>query len=154
MTDEVNDKSFTILSAEDDEDYFRLLKILLMRELKIDELIHVSDGEELTNYMSSCADANAAKKWPDLILLDLNMPRKNGFEALQEIRANGSIPPVPVVVFTISSDNKDMVDCYHYGANAFVTKPTDLKTLISTLKSIVEYWQHLKRKPLHSPSHP
>ncbi len=148
MNTDFKNNSFTILSAEDDDDYFRLLNILITRELKIEKLIHAIDGEELTNYLSKCAKENSTEKWPDLILLDLNMPRKNGLDALKEIRANNAIPLIPIVVFTISSDSKDIHEAYNFGANAFVTKPTDLPTLISTLKSVVEYWQNLKHKTL------
>lgn len=141
-----HNKPFTILSAEDDEDYFHLLKVLLTRELKVLNLLHVSDGQELTDYMAKCEKGIDGEQWPDLVLLDLNMPKKNGLEALKEIRANGNMPLVAIVMFTISDDKKDIDDCYSFGANAFITKPTDLKTLEATLKGIIEYWKHPKNK--------
>lgn len=145
-------KPFVVLSAEDDEDYFRLLKMILTRELKVENLEHVSDGDDLVNYMNKIASLKneSARIWPSIILLDLNMPKKNGLEALTEIRQNPSIPLIPVIIFTVSSDLEDIERSYKTGANAFITKPTELKDLISTLQSAINFWGKNSLAPSHN----
>lgn len=146
MENSAHESSFVVLSAEDDEDYFRLLNMILSRELKVNNVQHVIDGEELVNTLTRMIDAKNSTdaSWPGLVLLDLNMPKKNGLEALAEIRANPRIPWIPIVVFTVSADASDIDKCYEKGANAFITKPTDLKELIETLGSAINYWKTLK----------
>jgi CheY-like chemotaxis protein len=143
MENSAHESSFAVLSAEDDEDYFRLLNMILSRELKVDNVKHVIDGEELVNTLTRMIESKSEA--PGLVLLDLNMPKKNGLEALAEIRANPNIPWIPIVVFTVSADPSDIDKCYENGANAFITKPTDLKELIETLGSAINFWKNLKK---------
>lgn len=139
---------FIIISAEDDEDYFHLLNMILTRELKVQKVIHVSDGEQLVQHLAKIVDSEQINgaSWPGLVLLDLNMPKKNGIDALKEIRANPKIPQIPIVIFTVSGDPLDVNKCYTSGANAFITKPTELKDLIDTLGSAINYWKNLQKK--------
>ncbi len=150
MLNSIHESNFIVLSAEDDEDYFHLLNMILSQELKVDTVNHVVDGDELVKSLTQPHDVNNNKNpsWPELILLDLNMPKKNGIEALTEIRANPNIPKIPIVIFTISDDPNDIQSCYEKGANAFISKPTELKDLIDTLGSAINYWKNLKKNTL------
>lgn len=145
MKMEKQEKTFKILSAEDDDDYFFLLKTILLDELQLKiELEHVLDGEFLIEHLTKCHEEkqlSGRSQWPDLIFLDLNMPKKNGLEALKEIREHKLFPPIPIVVLTVSNDRTDIEKSYNFGANAFIPKPSDLMELVETLRHVVNYWQ-------------
>lgn len=137
-------KKYKILSAEDDEDYFLLLQAILLDELQMDVFLdHVVDGEFLIAYLLNCHEEEKLgvdPKWPDLILLDLNMPRKNGFEAMREIR-ECNFPSIPIVILTVSNNPQDKEQSYQLGAKAFISKPSDIQELINALKSLENYWK-------------
>lgn len=143
-----NEDSFLILSVEDDSDYYHLLNTLLVQQIKAGVVRHAEDGEEFLHFLETCAEQplSSEYEWPDLILMDINMPRKNGIEALQEMRSNPTIPPIPVVMFTISDDLEDIKKSYEAGANAFITKPTNFKELMDVLHHIVNFWKNLEEK--------
>ena len=84
---------------------------------------------------------------PDLILLDLNMPRKNGYECIEEIRADCNLAHVPIVVLTTSISDLEVMRAYGLGANSFVTKPTSFAKTVSTLRGLMDYWDGLVRLP-------
>jgi len=107
---------------------------------KIRNHLHVvPDGVEALRYLrreGSYADAVR----PDLILLDLNLPRKDGREVLQELKSDPRLRPIPVVVLTSSDAERDVVKTYNLGANCYITKPVDLDQFASVVKSIEEFW--------------
>jgi CheY-like chemotaxis protein len=131
--------SFTILMAEDDPDDRFLLKQAL-RELGADaDLRFVEDGEELMCYLRRCknyADPMLSPR-PVLIFLDLNMPKKDGREALVEIKTDPDLQRIPVVIWTTSEEREDRMQCKKAGADVFVTKPVSYAELINTIEKVV-----------------
>jgi CheY-like chemotaxis protein len=131
-----------ILMAEDDADD-RLLVQDALAECGVNDAVRfVADGEELVDYLfrRGAYELASESPRPDLILLDLNMPRKDGREALKEIRAHAGLRRVPVVVFTTSRADTDIEKVYELGANSFVTKPAAFAELVTTIAKITGYW--------------
>lgn len=141
MTEEINKTIF--LLADDDEDYYIILKNAFL-QLKIAcDLRWVKDGEELMDYLlrrNQYVNPVSSPK-PDLILLDINMPKKNGIEALKEIKTTPLISCIPVVMLTASNDNRDVMTSYCSGASSFITKPISFKELLSVIEILTQYWQ-------------
>jgi CheY-like chemotaxis protein len=142
-----------ILMADDDPDD-RFLVQDALRECGApasltDAMRFVSDGEELMDYLLRRGNytAPASSPRPDLVLLDLNMPRKDGREALREIRANAELRRIPVVIFTTSKADTDVLLAYQLGANSFVTKPAAFEALVSTLQMLTRYWLQVVELP-------
>lgn len=131
-----------ILCAEDDPDD-RLLIAEAFQESGLDHTLHfVVDGEELMAYVceKSAESGSPTRPRPDLILLDLNMPRKDGREVLQELKADPKLRSLPVVVFTTSTAEEDIRLSYEMSANSFVVKPGRFQSLVETIQSIGQYW--------------
>ena len=106
----------------------------------------VEDGMEALALLRQQGEyANAAL--PDLILLDLNMPKKDGREVLAEIKADEKLRHIPVLVFTVSSAEKDILSAYNLQASAFITKPIDLDEFITVVRSLEEFWLTVVRLP-------
>ena len=120
------DKKIFVLVAEDDEDDSLLIREALAENGLNWELHYVTDGLELMDYLRRCAnrDQPGAPPFPDLILLDLNMPRKDGRETLREISANPLFRNIPIAVLTTSSEPDDVRLCRSLGAGTFFTKPS------------------------------
>lgn len=142
-------KSIVILMADDDADD-RLLAKDALNECKITNALHfVENGEELLDYLRQegkyATLANTPR--PGLILLDLNMPRKDGREALQEIKADPRLRSIPVVVLTTSKADTDISRIYDLGANSFITKPVSFDALIKVMGDLVHYWFELVELP-------
>ncbi len=132
----------TILMADDDADD-RLLTQDAMRDARVlNELRFVEDGEELMDYLyrrSRYAEPSSAPR-PRLILLDLNMPKKDGREALQEMKADPDLRRIPVVVLTTSKAEEDIFRSYDLGASSFITKPVTFEALVELMKAMGQYW--------------
>lgn len=131
-----------ILLADDDEDDRMLTGDALRRAQLGHGLQFVEDGEQLLEYLrrqGRWADP-AAAPWPDLILLDLNMPRKDGREALREIRADPALQLIPVVVLTTSHAEADVIGSYRAGASSFVTKPPSFEGLQDVVAALKAWW--------------
>jgi len=131
-----------ILMAEDDADDRLLVQDAFAECGASDTVRFVADGEELVDYLLRRGKYEKASTSPrpDLILLDLNMPRKDGREALKEIRAHQDLRRVPVVVFTTSRADTDINKVYELGANSFVTKPAGFDQLVMTVTQLTGYW--------------
>lgn len=142
-------KPVLILMAEDDEDYYLLTKEALERLRVINEFRRVEDGEELMDYLLHRGKYQNPKDAPrpGLIFLDLNMPKKNGLEALAEIKSNPALRQIPVIMLTISRDKKDISASYNLGANSFVTKPLGFNQLLEALSVFDEYWFEIVELP-------
>jgi CheY-like chemotaxis protein len=139
-----------ILMADDDDDD-RLLAQDALAECKIDGNLHfVENGEELMDYLcrrGKYQQAGNAPR-PGLILLDLNMPRKDGREALKEIKADPELKRIPVVVLTTSKADTDIGAVYELGANSFISKPFQFEALVKVMKLIGQYWLQTVELPL------
>jgi len=149
-----NDRNYLILMAEDDADD-RLLVQDAFTECGADDAVRfVADGEELVDYLLRRGKYEKVSESPrpDLILLDLNMPRKDGREALKEIRSHASLRRVPVVVFTTSRTDTDIERVYDLGANSYVTKPAEFDALVSTIAKLTGYWFRTVELPTTSPT--
>ncbi len=112
--------------------------------------IHVCrDGEEALDLLLQRGRFANLNHWarPDLILLDLNLPRKNGIDVLQEIRSHDALREIPVVVLTTSDRDEDVRRCYRYGANSYLTKPVQFDECLKLVDAIQRYWLHLSKLP-------
>ena len=139
-------KVFTILMADDDEEDCMLTQDAL-EESKINNPIHfVHDGEELLAYLRREGNYQNAPR-PGLILLDLNMPRKSGREALSEIKSDPSLRGIPVIILTTSKDEIDILNSYKLGANSYITKPVSFQDLVKIMKSLNRYWFDVVKLP-------
>ena len=142
-------KQHVILMAEDDADD-RLLVKEALAECKLEDCIRfVADGEELMDYLlwrGKYLTPEAAPR-PTFILLDLNMPRKDGREALREIRAHPDLRRLPVVVFTTSNAKTDVEMVYDLGANSFVVKPVAFDALVKIVGQLAQYWFGIVEHP-------
>ena len=131
-----------ILLAEDDADDRLLVKEALAEGRVLNELRSVGDGEELLDYLrrrGRYADPAASPR-PGLVLLDLNMPRKDGREALREIKADPDLRRIPVVVMTTSKAEEDIFRSYDLGANSYISKPVTFERLVELMKVMGRYW--------------
>ena len=131
-----------ILMAEDDADDRLLCRQALDESRVLNELHFVEDGEQLLDYLHHRHpfEDELVHPRPGLILLDLNMPRKDGREALRDIKADPSLRRIPVVVMTTSQAEEDIVRSYDLGANSFVTKPVTFERLVELMQTMGRYW--------------
>lgn len=142
-------KPIPILMADDDADDRLMAKDALEECRVANDLRFVEDGEELMDYLNRrgmYADANSAPR-PGLILLDLNMPRKNGREALKEIKNDANLRGIPVVILTTSQAEEDIARSYDIGANSYITKPVTFDGLVEVMKSLKKYWFEIVAVP-------
>ena len=135
-------KPIMILMAEDDADDRLLVKDALEESRVLNELRFVEDGEELLEYLRQEGRYSDPESWPrpGLVLLDLNMPRKDGREALQEIKADPNLRRIPVVVMTTSKAEEDIFRSYDLGASSYITKPVTFDRLVELMKTLGHYW--------------
>jgi CheY-like chemotaxis protein len=142
-------KPITILMADDDPDD-RLLTSDAMKEARlINDLRFVENGEELLDYLRRqgkfAPPADAPR--PGLILLDLNMPRKDGRTVLKELKNDPELRSIPVVVLTTSKDDEDVYRSYDLGVNSYVVKPVTFEALVDTLQTLEKYWFQIVELP-------
>jgi CheY-like chemotaxis protein len=135
-------KPIVVLLAEDDPDDRLLLKEALSESRLVTQLACVEDGEELMDYLYLRGKyaLPAVSPRPHLILLDLNMPRKNGREAISEIKADPELRRIPIVVLTTSKAPEDIRRSYDGGANSYITKPVTFESLAGVMETISRYW--------------
>ena len=140
--------TMTILIADDDTDD-RLFMEQALRQNEYSQSIHfVEDGEELMAYLRREGPYNEENApWPNLLILDLNMPRKNGFQALEEIKDDPQLRRLPVIVMTTSSADEDVVKTYNLGVNSFVTKPFNFNRLVEIVGTLKTYWMDTVKLP-------
>lgn len=142
-------KSIHIVIAEDDEED-RMLTREAMIESRVKNTVHfVEDGEYLMDYLHNKGQYEDKGKFPapGLILLDLNMPRKDGREALKEIKSNEHLKRIPVVILTTSKAEEDIIRTYDLGVNSFITKPVTFEGMINVMKTLGTYWLDIVELP-------
>jgi CheY-like chemotaxis protein len=142
-------KMITIVLADDDPDDRQLTGDAFKENRLANSLDCVEDGEELMDYLrrrgkfSNLSNAPL----PGLILLDLNMPRKDGREALKELKANPEFRRIPIVVLTTSKAEEDILRSYDLGVNSYITKPVTFKSLVEIVKVLGRYWFEVVELP-------
>ncbi len=132
----------TILMADDDEDDRIMTKEALEEAHLVNDFHVVEDGEELMEYLhhrGKYSEPGSSPR-PGLILLDLNMPRKDGREVLREIKTDPDLRQIPVVVLTTSRAKEDIYRTYDIGVNSFITKPVSFGSLVNIMKTLKKYW--------------
>ena len=147
-------KPITILLADDDEDD-RLMTRDALRDARLhNDLRFVIDGVDLMDYLNHRGrHANPADSpRPGLILLDLNMPRMDGREALREIKQDADLRSIPVVVLTTSKAEEDIIRTYDLGVNSFITKPVTFLGLVDVMKIFTRYWLEIVDLPPDRPA--
>ena len=140
MNKNVRSKPFKILIADDDKDDVQMAKDSFKDHDLVVEVNAVDDGQYLIDLLREQDKNLLRRNLPQLILLDLNMPRKNGFEALKEIKEDVELRKIPVVIFSTSSSQKDIEKAYELGANCFVTKPQNTDDWSKTLGQLGKFW--------------
>ncbi len=142
-------KSISILMADDDEDDRMMTKEALEEARLANDLRFVMDGEELLDYLYRRGKYTdpADSPRPGLILLDLNMPKKDGREALKEIKADPNLKRIPIVVMTTSQAEVDIYRSYDLGVNSFITKPVSFEGLVYVVTMLARYWFQIVQLP-------
>ncbi len=137
--------------ADDDEDDRLLAKDALEECRLANDLHFVVDGEDLMDYLYHRGKYTQLIKSPrpGLILLDLNMPKKDGREALQEIKSDPKLRLIPVIVLTTSKAEEDIYRTYDVGANSYISKPVTFESLVSVMKVLGKYWFEIVELPLN-----
>ncbi len=142
-------RPITVLMADDDEDDRLMARAAFERARLANDLRFVGDGEELLDYLrrrGAWSDPATSPR-PGLVLLDLNMPRKDGREALREMKADPDLRRIPVVVLTTSQAEEDILRSYDLGANSYVAKPVTFEGLAETLRVLGTYWFQIVELP-------
>lgn len=146
MTTDLTLKVLNLLLVEDSRSDALLITETLSESKLINRLYHVRDGVEATEFLHQRGPYMESPR-PDLILLDLNLPRKNGRELLTEIKQDESLRTIPVVILTTSDDEIDILRSYQLNANCYLTKPVDLISFVDVVKSIEYFWLALVQLP-------
>ena len=147
MKSEKTGRPIEILLVEDNPGDARLVKEALKDGKVLNELHVVKDGVEALDFLKrkgGYADAVC----PDLILLDLNLPKKNGHEVLAEIKSDPDLKRIPVVVLTVSKAEEDIMITYNLHGNCFITKPIDFDQFVDVVKAIEDFWLTIVKLPL------
>jgi CheY-like chemotaxis protein len=142
-------KTFTILMANDDEDTRFLVQEALQEVRLAIRSEFVENGEQVLDYLYCRGRYADRSNWhrPDLILLDLNMPRLDGREALTLIRSDPDLQHLPVVILTTSHRSGDILLSYRLGANSFISKPVTFEGLVEVMKTLCQYWFEIVSLP-------
>ncbi|MEH2386873.1 MAG: response regulator [Nostoc sp.] len=147
MSREKGEKHKTIFLIEDNKADIRLIQEALKNSSVLHEVVISRDGIDAMAYLRQEGEyANAPR--PDLILLDLNLPKKDGREVLAEIKTDPALKRIPVVVLTTSKNEDDIIDCYNLHVNCYITKSRNLNQLFQIVRSIEEFWFRTVTLPL------
>jgi len=142
-----NQRPFSILIAEDDEDDY-LLTVEALKEAGVQNQVHwVKDGEELMDFLRSESPDKNGNPPPGMILLDLNMPKKDGREALGEIKNDPNLRKIPVIIMTTSKADSDISHSYSLGVNSFIQKPVRFYDFVKVIKVLSNYWFNVVKLP-------
>lgn len=142
-------KSIDILLAEDDEDDYLLISEALKESRLANKMHWVKDGEELMDYLHRRGDFADPERspFPGIILLDLNMPRKDGREALKEIKTDPALRKIPIIILTTSKAEEDILRSYDLGVNSFIRKPVQFEDFVEMVKVLGRYWFEIVELP-------
>jgi CheY-like chemotaxis protein len=140
-------KPITILLAEDDSDDRHFIQEAFKENRLANRLETVENGEDLMDFLYKRGKFAKVTESPRLLLLDLNMPKKSGLEALQEIKADENLRSLPIVVLTSSKKDEDIIRSYGLGATSFIQKPVTFDSLVELVKHLENYWFQLVELP-------
>jgi CheY-like chemotaxis protein len=142
-------RPITILYADDDPEDRMLIRDAWQESRLANELHCVEDGEELMDYLHRRGKyaALAGSPLPGMILLDLNMPKKDGREALQEIKSDPTLRSIPTIVLTTSKTGEDILRAYDLGVNSFIVKPVTFQSLVGLTLALSKYWFEIVELP-------
>jgi chemotaxis family two-component system response regulator Rcp1 len=143
MTVKPFERPFEILLVEDSPMDTLLVKQALAKEEREINLVELKDGEQAIRYLRHTAGGSSR---PNLVLLDLNLPKIDGWELLGECKLDPTLKTIPIVVFTTSQSNEEIQICYELGANSVVCKPTGLYPFLETVRSVEKYWRELSHR--------
>ena len=135
-----------ILIGEDDLDDRMLIESAFQENGFDDQLVFLGDGVSIIEYLQSPI---IGKDYPipKFILLDLNMPKKNGLETLVDIKKHPTLHRIPVVILSTTNNEKEMNSCYEHGANSYITKPRSFEALVKTIEAVRSYWINTSKIP-------
>ena len=145
MSGASNTSPITILLVDDDEDDRLMAREALQESLLTNPLVEAIDGIEMMEYLAAQVEQNLAL--PGLILLDLNMPRMDGREALAKLKQNPAYRRIPVVVLTTSKTEEDIYRTYDLGVNSFISKPISFDGLVAVMTELGRYWLEMVELP-------
>ena len=140
-------KDIFILIAEDDADDRFLLKAAFEENGFKDQLHFVENGVEVLEYLQELKPQEP-DSLPRFILLDLNMPKKDGREVLKELKQHPDLKKIPVVIFSTTNNEQEMRRCYELGANSYITKPNSFESLLKTVAALRSYWMYTTSLPV------
>lgn len=146
MSLEPNGRPIEILMVEDNPGDVRLTQEILKEGKMCNNLSVVNDGVEALKFLRKQGEYSETPR-PDVILLDLNLPKKNGQEVLEEIKKDSRLKRIPVVILTTSKAEQDIFRTYDYHANCYITKPVDLDQFINVIKTIENFWLSIVTLP-------
>ena len=138
-----------ILIADDDAEDTMLIRDALKESRLKNGIQSVEDGEELMQYLRNEGKYSNKKKYPTpgIVLLDLNMPKMDGREALKEIKADKNLRTIPIVILTTSKAEEDILKTYNLGVSSFITKPVKFSTMVDVMKTLNKYWFEIVELP-------
>ena len=135
------DLTQSLLVVEDSDEDFEAFGRMLRRSSIPNPVYRCTDGDDALDFLYQTGDyINANTQRPAIILLDLNLPGTDGREVLEQIKQDQDLKSIPVVVFTTSSNPKDIEVCYRYGVNGYVVKPINVNQLMRTIQIVIDYW--------------
>ncbi|NVJ49257.1 MAG: response regulator [Gammaproteobacteria bacterium] len=137
--------------CDDDPDDRLLFKDAISEANMLNKISFTRDGQDLLDYLNRQGEysALANEPLPDIILLDLNMPRKDGREALKEIKDDARLKHIPIVILTTSKQEEDVIKSYNLGANSYISKPVTFEKLVELVRKLSDYWFKIVKLPEH-----
>lgn len=146
LTDQGMSEPINVLLVEDDPGDVLMTREALEQHRIRNRLHVVSDGEQAIDFLRHAGDFASARR-PGLILLDLNLPRRNGLEVLAEVKSDSELMPIPVVILTTSDAHEDILRSYSLRANAYITKPIDFDRFMNAIRQIDDFYLTLAKLP-------
>ncbi len=141
------EKLKVVLLVEDNPDDAELARFALEDSHLLNKVVWVQDGQAALDYLFSCREGSE-NVLPELVLLDLNLPKVDGLEVLRQIRAHDAIRHLPVVIMTSSKEEQDLFDGYSFGANSYIRKPVDFDQFANAVRQLGLYWLVLNESAL------
>jgi CheY-like chemotaxis protein len=144
-----NGTRYTILLIEDNPGDVRLTQEFLKDNIYLEKIFVVNDGDEGMKYLRK-EGVYAEELSPSLVILDLNLPKKNGFEVLKEIKTDTELKYLPVIILTSSESESDIQLCYDLHANCYISKPVDFENFSKLFNSLIDFWCRMARIPINN----